>query len=135
MGRIRIFRVLDEEDFCDIYPVVKAIFPSSQIRFSDKDVYFYARVKKEVVGFSHVFDKGGGTYVLQGIGVLPKFRNRGIGGKLADKAIKFCEQKGALRILLRVRCTNPAVLLYLKKGFYLKKESFGSYTLERRKPS
>ena len=125
----------DEEDFCDTAQVIKKIFPHANLGFSPSNYYFYAKVKKGIVGFAHVIGKEGGTFILQGIGVLPEFRGRGIGSRLADAAIKFCEKKGALKIFLQVQCTNPAILIYLKKGFYVKKISSDSYTLERREPS
>ncbi len=125
----------DEEDYCDVAPVIKKIFPNSNLEFSPSNFYFFAKVKKQIVGFAHVIAKENSAFVLQGIGVLAEFRGRGIGGRLADTAIEFCEKKRALKIFLQVQCTNPAILLYLKKGFYVKKVSSDSYTLERREPS
>ena len=128
-----IAKALDEVDFCDVAPIILRIFPNAILEFNSKNTYFYAKLGKEVVGFAHVIEEEG-RFILQGIGVLEGFREKGIGSRLADSAISFCEEKGATSISLKVEMANPAVLLYLKKGFFLKKIR-DVYVLERRKNS
>ena len=53
-----------------------------------------------------------------GVGLLPEYRGKGIGGKLIKKTLKKAKEKGLKRIELGVRADNRNALgLYLKLGF------------------
>ena len=51
--------------------------------------------------------------------VKEKFRNQGIGAKLIDEISKIYFSKGFKSISLSVDKLNKAILLYLKKGFFV----------------
>jgi len=111
------------------------IFDDSRI--SELDVYYVAEVKRkdaeEIVGFVHLIEKPE-KIVLQGIGVDEKFRNAGIGTKLLDAALAYCEQSSAAEVVLKVRALNPAANLYLSHGFFAKQMG-DVLTLVRKKPN
>ncbi|OIO21263.1 hypothetical protein AUJ17_02935 [Candidatus Micrarchaeota archaeon CG1_02_47_40] len=134
MEEITFGKIEDEEDFCDIGAVILEIFPEALLEFDENNSYFFAKKGKQIIGFAHAMRAKKGEYILQGLGVLPEFRGKGIGNKLADLAIEFCEGMGAGQIVLKVKMTNPAILLYLKKGFFLKKV-LDVFVLERRRNS
>jgi ribosomal protein S18 acetylase RimI-like enzyme len=53
-----------------------------------------------------------------GIGLLPEFRGRGIGGAAMKKAIEKARAQGMARVALTVRTKNEnAIALYKKLGF------------------
>ena len=110
--------------------LVRRIFPEAEPLFTDKDVYFVAEEKGAIVGFAHPVLAGAGVR-WQGWGVEREGRGRGVGGRLLDAAVRFCDRKG-MDIFLKVKPTNPALNLYHKKGFTLKKIR-DVYVLERRR--
>lgn len=110
--------------------LIRRLFPKSEPLFTDKDVYFVAEEKGNVMGFVHLILKEN-AILLQGIGVEPAWRGRGVGGRLLDSAVRFCDRK-KMDIFLKVKPTNPALNLYHKKGFTLKKIR-DVYVLERRR--
>jgi ribosomal protein S18 acetylase RimI-like enzyme len=110
--------------------LIRGLFPKSEPLFTERDVYFVAEEGGAIVGFVHLI-LGEGRILLQGIGVLPEWRGHGVGGRLLDAAVRFCDRRGA-DIFLKVKPANPALNLYHKKGFTLKKIK-DVYILERRR--
>lgn len=110
--------------------LIRELFPKAEPLFTENDVYFVAEEEGEAIGFAHLILKEGRT-LLQGIGVKPEWRNRGIGGRLLDAAARFAERKG-MDIFLKVKPTNPALNLYHKKGFMVKKIK-DVYILEKKR--
>lgn len=49
--------------------------------------------------------------------VAPQYRGRGIGKFILDKLLSCARARGAKRLLLEMRCDNPAKSLYLDFGF------------------
>ena len=84
--------------------------------------FYVACVNNKVVGWANVTkaDGAGRKHVGDlGMGLLPKYRRKGLGSKLLTKALKhgFAKTK-LLRIQLEVYTDNiPAILLYTKIGF------------------
>jgi N-acetylglutamate synthase-like GNAT family acetyltransferase len=110
--------------------LIRRLFPKSEPLFTEKDVYFVAEEKGDVIGFVHLILKEN-AILLQGLGVEPEWREHGVGGRLLDSAVRFCDRK-RMDILLKVKPTNPALNLYHKKGFTLKKIQ-DVYILERKR--
>ena len=75
----------------------------------------------EVVGWCDVvrFDQEGFSHSWRlGMGLLPAFRGRGIGRRLAEAAIAAARERGAERIELEVFASNTrAIALYERLGF------------------
>jgi ribosomal protein S18 acetylase RimI-like enzyme len=127
MKEIEIRKSADERR---IFKVIRKIFPKAFPRFSANDFYFIAKAGEKDVGFIHLIKKKG-RILLQGVGVVGGYRERGIGGMLVDKAIEYAAGE-KMDIMLKVRPTNcPALNLYEKKGFSIKKVR-DTYILERK---
>ena len=109
---------------------IRRLFPKSEPLFTENDVYFVAEEKGDIIGFVHLILREN-AILLQGIGVGPEWRERGVGGRLLDSAVRFCDRK-KMDILLKVKPENPALNLYHKKGFTLKKIQ-DLYILERKR--
>ncbi len=120
-----------EEDLMEVAGLFLEIFPNSLMMIKEDDVYFIAEREEEAVGFGHVVEKEKYAMV-KGLGVLESERGKGVGTKILEKMIKYCEEVGYEDIRLKVKVMNPAVKLYLKNGFYLKRIGT-AYTLVRRK--
>ena len=75
----------------------------------------------EVVGWCDVvrFDQEGFSHGWRlGMGLLPSFRGRGIGRRVAEAAIAAARERGAERIELEVFASNTrAIALYERLGF------------------
>ncbi len=127
MKKIEVRKSTDEKR---IFKVIRRIFPKAFPRFSANDFYFVAKAGGRDVGFIHLIKKKG-RILLQGVGVVENYRERGIGSMLVDKAIDYANQE-KMDIMLKVRPTNcPALNLYEKKGFSIKKVR-DTYILERK---
>lgn len=114
----------------ELASLVRMLFPGSEPLFRENDLYLIAEELGRTIGFVHLINMEG-RIVLQGIGVRPEWRERGIGGELLDAAIRFAEKRG-LDVVLKVKPDNPALRLYYKKGFTLKKIK-DVYILERKR--
>ena len=125
-------RVADSEDKEKILELLSEIFPESA-EFYNEDTYFLAERGKEAVGFGHLKEKKERAY-LQGIGVKEDERGRGTGTKLIEYMLDYCDRKGFQKITLKVKAENPAVGLYLKKGFLVKKMG-KSHVMVRKQPN
>jgi ribosomal-protein-alanine N-acetyltransferase len=51
------------------------------------------------------------------LAVAPQARRRGLGARLLDRFSATARERGANRLLLEMRCGNPAEALYLNFGF------------------
>ena len=84
---------------------------------------FVALDRKQVIGWCDIFphEKESFAHVGRlGMGVLPKYRRRGIGRRLAEKTIARAKRNGQERIELEVYASNnSAIALYKSLGFAL----------------
>src|SRR3990167_3525469 len=113
-------RIAGKGDIDAIAGLAARIFKEARIETGEENTYFVAEEKRKLIGFIHLIWKGE-KIVLQGIGVEPEFRGSGIGSKLLEAAISYCEKKSAVEVVLKVKALNPAARLYLKHGFFAKK--------------
>jgi ribosomal protein S18 acetylase RimI-like enzyme len=84
-------------------------------------IQFVAVRGKEVVGWCDVIvsQQAGAQHVgTLGMGLLPNFRNRGLGGRLLQQTIEAARAAGVTRIDLEVfASSHAAVHLYERAGF------------------
>jgi ribosomal protein S18 acetylase RimI-like enzyme len=83
---------------------------------------FVARADGKVVGWCDIIPKRKGTATshcgILGMGLLPEFRSKGLGGKLIQAAIEKSMQQGLTRTELNVRELNKSAIAFYKKfGF------------------
>jgi ribosomal protein S18 acetylase RimI-like enzyme len=98
---------------------IRSIFPEAMVQITDDDTVFIAEIEGRPVGFAHIIDDGE-AFMLQGIGVDKSVRGQGVGTILLEHVL------GGLRdtdrpIYLKVKVMNPAIDLYQRYGFMLKK--------------
>lgn len=112
-----------------VLPVIQRIFPRAQIKIELGDVFFVALYGGKIIGFLHINEKEN-FILLKGIGIDEKYRNAGNGSMLLEKLDEIARTTEK-KVFLKVKCTNPVVLLYERYGFVLKK--FGPvYTLVKK---
>jgi ribosomal protein S18 acetylase RimI-like enzyme len=76
-----------------------------------------AYVEGRPVGFKVGYEREGTFYSWMG-GVLPQFRQEGIGDRLAERQEQWARQKGYTRVTIKTRKKYKAMLGLLKKRGY-----------------
>lgn len=80
-------------------------------------VYVVAKFDNKVVGYIGFYNICGEAHI-NNIAVLPNYRGNGIGDKLLQFLIQYCEKNDILAATLEVRVSNViAQRLYKKHGF------------------
>lgn len=102
-------------EFSYTSPSVKKI----KLRLSIPSLYIFKVVEdNEDVGFFELESVSSNIIRLNGLAVLPNFRNRGIGSFLLNSAIEFAKLNNFSEMVLLVKKDNlSAKNLYLKFGF------------------
>ncbi|HLC69283.1 MAG TPA: GNAT family N-acetyltransferase [Candidatus Bilamarchaeaceae archaeon] len=116
------------QDSAGIGELIAMLFPESGGLFSPTDKIWVAEEEGELIGFVR-FTQENERWMLNGWGVLPEVRSRGIGTELLRRALKAFKDAP---VRLEVEACNPAVELYSRFGFTLQK--FGSVHMLVRKP-
>jgi len=123
-------RMAGPEDMGSTMDLIQSIFPEAAIELSDEDTVLLAERAGKAIGFAHLIDLGD-RFVLQGLGVKPSHRGYGIGSMLLDHAMDIVEETGR-PMYLKTKSLNPAISLYERYGFQLKR--FGSRHVLVRRP-
>lgn len=122
-------RMAEPAELDEAKDYIQRIFPGSNIFVNDGDIILFAEYQGKKVGFAHLIDQGE-RYILQGIGVDRAMRRKGVGSMLMDHVMDLTGDSNR-PIFLKVKVMNPAIDLYSRYGFFLKK--FGTtLTLVRR---
>ncbi len=88
--------------------------------FSEEDEsgFWIARYRGEVVGMIGVQKTAENAAEIRRLRVHEAYRRRGIGTRLIETAITFCQRHGYLKVVLDVRIERePAIKLFEKFGF------------------
>ncbi len=121
--------LLRSDEIDDAKKFIRSIFPKAMVHITEYDTILIAKSRNKIVGFSHVVDDGE-RIILQGIGVHPSKRGEGIGTMLIEHTLEMLSDIDR-PILLKVKVMNPAIYLYQRFGFSIKR--FGTvHTLIRR---
>jgi ribosomal protein S18 acetylase RimI-like enzyme len=113
--------------------LMSILFPNSRQIIKEGDVMLVAEYNGKPAGFCHFRIKGKKCYIA-GLGVLPEFRNIGIGSLLFQSALDEIDAAGVQETVLKVRALNPASNLYVKFGFF-ERVAGETLLLERKRPS
>ena len=113
--------------------LMSRLFPLSRTRLLYDDFFLIAEKRGKPAGFCHFRLKGQKCYIA-GLGVLPRYRNHGVGSLLLSRALAIADAHGAQAAALKVRALNPASNIYAKFGFFERK-SGEMLVLVRKKPS
>ena len=127
MISVRMAQLSELDDAKDF---IRKIFPDAFVHVQDEDTILLAEYKGEKVGFAHVIDQGE-RLVLQGIGVEERMRNRGVGTVLIESVVEIAAETDR-PVFLKVKLMNPAVDLYSRYGFFMKK--FGNTLVLVKRP-
>ncbi len=90
--------------------------------FSDdgQSNFWVAKYSGDVVGMIGVQKTSDGTAEVRRLRVRRAHRRHGVGAKLVEQALTFCQHHGYLKVILDVRIERgPAIALFEKFGFQL----------------
>lgn len=111
--------IAKEDELGVVLALIKELFPNSLISNNPEDVFIIAKEDLDLIGFVHIA-RIKHRAVIQGIGVVRDFQNKGVGSRLIEYALDRLQLEN--EIYLRVKEDNmPALSLYSKYGFFLKK--------------
>ncbi len=110
---------------------IRTIFPRAMVQITDDDTVLLAEEDERLVGFAHIIDDGE-RIILQGIGVEKSMRGQGVGTLLIEHTMEMLSEIER-PIFLKVKVMNPAIDLYARYGFFIKK--FGTTHVLVKKPN
>jgi ribosomal-protein-alanine N-acetyltransferase len=94
----------------------RADFARSMLDDPDRE-QFMAHTANGAVG-TVAMGRDGAGYMINGLGILPELRGRGLGGAILDSCLVVLGRRGAMHIALEVDAGNePARALYRSRGF------------------
>ncbi|NYZ73883.1 GNAT family N-acetyltransferase [Candidatus Micrarchaeota archaeon] len=110
---------------------IREVFPDAMVQVADDDLLLLAEEDGRAIGFAHIIEFDD-RVVLQGIGVDSSIRGQGVGTLLLEQVLSMFEDADR-SIYLKVKAMNPAIDLYARYGFFLKK--FGDAHVLVKKPN
>jgi len=110
---------------------IRTIFPRAMVQITEDDTILLAEEGEKPVGFAHIIDDGE-RIILQGIGVEKSMRGQGVGTLLIEHTLEMLSEIER-PIFLKVKVMNPAIDLYARHGFFIKK--FGTTHVLVKKPN
>lgn len=122
-----------KQDRDAIAQMTELLFPDSRAKVLPDDRFLVAKKDGVAVGFCHYRFREESCFIA-GLGVLPQYRNHGVGSQLMAEALYHADKSGVQRTYLKVRALNHAAKLYTQFGFFEKK-SGDTLTLVRKRPS
>lgn len=82
--------------------------------------FWIARYQERIIGMIGVQHTSENTAEIRRLRVHDDFRRQGVGTRLMEQALMFCQDKGYLKVVLDVRIERgPAIALFEKFGFTL----------------
>jgi len=79
-------------------------------------VFFVAENNGKIIGFVDL--RLGGSVLVRGLAVEPRWRGKGVGSALLEKVIGFARKEGRSAVWIKVQPGNlEAVKIYQKAGF------------------
>jgi len=92
-----------------------------------KPIFYLAECSGEIVGYVLAVIREDTCHV-DSLAVREKWRGRGVGADLLNRAMSECKSLGARKVVLEVAVNNKSALrLYLKLGFRVKEVIPGYY--------
>jgi ribosomal protein S18 acetylase RimI-like enzyme len=82
--------------------------------------FWVASLGKEIIGMIGVQRTSDNVAEIRRLRVKDSYRRRGVGARLMQQALRFCQAKGYLKVVLDVQVDRaPAIALFEKFGFKL----------------
>lgn len=95
-------------------------------------IFYVLKYNKEVVGTIAVINKGNTIAELKRLYVDKRYRGKGFGSLLFDKAIKFCRKNSFSKVEFETnKKFTKAHRLYKKRGWEVVKEDEASFYMEK----
>jgi ribosomal protein S18 acetylase RimI-like enzyme len=112
---------------------IRSIFPDAMVQITEEDTLLLAEEDGKLVGFAHIVDDGD-RILLQGIGVDRSARGQGVGTLLLEHILDVMRDTDR-PIFLKVKVMNPAIDLYARYGFMLKRFGDEAHVLVKKSNS
>ncbi len=122
-------RTATDSDMDQAKGFIRKLFPRAVVSVADSDVVILAEFNRKIIGFAHVIDQGD-RMILQGLGVDDGMRGQGVGTLLLTHILNTIDED--IPVVLKVKSLNPAVELYSRHGFFVKRMNDRTLTLVRR---
>lgn len=112
-------RLAKPSEFDDAKGFIRSIFPDAMVRINDDDTVLLADYEGRMVGFAHLIDDSE-RIIVQGLGVDESMRGQGVGTLLLEHLLDMIGDDFR-PVYMKVKPMNPALDLYARYGFFLKK--------------
>lgn len=123
-------RVIRDDELEEVIELISQIFPDADPNISEDDIFLVAESTGRPIGFAHVIEDDE-KIILQGLGVEESLRGSGVGSALIERALEIFSPTDK-PVYLKTQLSNPALDLYERFGFNIKK--FGMvHILERKR--
>ncbi|HQT45100.1 MAG TPA: GNAT family N-acetyltransferase, partial [Candidatus Micrarchaeota archaeon] len=97
-------------DFGKITLLASLLFTRPRLAWGGGNVYFVCFGDEgDLAGFSHLIVRGSNA-ILQGVGVNPVYRKRGLGTKLVAAACEYALSHGIAHVILKVKQGNATAI-------------------------
>ena len=124
-------RLANESELDSVKKFIRSIFPNAMVNVTEEDTLLLAERETKMVGFAHIVEDEE-KIILQGVGVEKSMRGQGVGTMLIEHALDLLTDTEK-PIYLKVKVMNPAIDLYRRHGFFIKR--FGTTNVLVKKPN
>ncbi|MFH1394444.1 MAG: GNAT family N-acetyltransferase [Candidatus Micrarchaeota archaeon] len=123
-------RLAEPHEMEGLLDFILDVFPDADVELGEDDRMLLAEEDGKLLGFAHIIELDD-KVILQGLGVEESHRGQGVGSTLIERMCELYDRSDK-PIYLKAKVSNPAIDLYSRNGFFLKK--FGNvHVLVRRR--
>ena len=123
-------RVIKGQELESVLGLISQVFPDADPDMCEDDLFLLAESCGRPIGFAHMIEDDE-KVILQGLGVEESIRGQGVGSALIERALEIYSNTDK-SVYLKTQLSNPALELYEKFGFAVKR--FGMiHVLEKRR--
>lgn len=112
-------RLAEPHEMEDLLDFILDVFPDADVELGDEDRILIAEENGRLMGFAHIIELDD-KIILQGLGVEETHRGHGVGSMLLETMCGIYDESDK-PIYLKAKVDNPALDLYLRHGFFIKK--------------
>jgi len=112
-------RLAEPHEMEDLLDFILEVFPEADVELGEDDQVLLAEEDGKLLGFAHIIELED-KVILQGLGVEETYRGQGVGSSLLDRMCELYDSTSK-PIYLKAKISNPALELYSRYGFFIKK--------------
>nr|QNO54444.1 hypothetical protein IPKNHHKO_00021 [Methanosarcinales archaeon ANME-1 ERB7] len=112
-------RLAEPHEMEDLLDFIMDVFPEADVELGDEDRILLAEEDGRLLGFAHIIELDD-KIILQGLGVEETHRGQGVGSSLLERMCELYDMSDK-PIYLKAKVHNPAIELYGRYGFFIKK--------------